>query len=85
MKLLHILPACLILFVFACIVIRTIYKTWKKEKYNEKMIYVKDLMKKAKTEKDKYQVYLKLLDLQSRYNTPELMKMIEKHCLKNKS
>jgi hypothetical protein len=85
MKILHILPACLILFVFACIVIYSGWQTWKKEKYNEKLIYVKNLMKKAKTEKDKYQVYLKLLDLQSRYNTPELMRMIEKHCLKNKS
>jgi hypothetical protein len=85
MKILHILPACLILFVFACIVIRTIYQTWKKEKYNEKMIYVKGLMKKAKTESDNITVFNELMDLQSRYNSPEVRELISKHCLKNKS
>jgi uncharacterized protein YxeA len=85
MKILHILPACLIIFVFACIVIYSGWQTWKKEKYNEKLIYVKKLMSVAKTESDNITVFNELMDLQSRYKNPEVRQLIEKHCLKNKS
>jgi uncharacterized protein YxeA len=85
MKILHILPACLIIFVFACIVIYSGWQTWKKEKYNEKLIYVKKLMSVAKTESDNITVFNELMDLQSRYKNDEVRQLIEKHCLKNKS
>jgi uncharacterized protein YxeA len=85
MKILHILPACLIIFAFACIVIYSIYQTWKKERYNEELIYVKKLMSVAKTESDNVTVFNELMDLQSRYNSPEVRQLISKHCLKNKS
>jgi uncharacterized protein YxeA len=85
MKILHFLPACLIIFVFACIVIYSGWQTWKKEKYNEKLIYVKKLMSVAKTESDNITVFNELMDLQSRYKNDEVRQLIEKHCLKNKS
>jgi hypothetical protein len=44
MNILHILPACLITFAFACIVIYCFVQEFKKQKVNKDLIYLEFLI-----------------------------------------